>query len=100
MAVMHWVCNVICAKTLIPLQQVLGGQCDYYIEEAVLVFTDTAGQALAHRVELGIQRIRQCLWKRPNPSILRTPCLLGRDILSALELRYDHQKGYVELRAS
>lgn len=71
----------------------IGGQCGYYKEEAVLVFTDTTGQQLARQVELGIQQIQQ----RPDPQTLRTPCLLGRDILSEWELRYDHKNVHVEL---
>lgn len=71
----------------------IGGQCSYYKEQAVLVFTDTSGQQLARQVELGVQQIQQI----PNPQILRTPCLLGRDILSEFEFRYDHQNGHVEL---
>jgi len=75
----------------------IGGQCGYYSEEVILVFTDTTGQPLAHQLELSIQRIRRCLFKRPSYLILLTPCLLGRDILSEWEFRYDHQKGHVAL---
>lgn len=77
----------------------IGGKCAYYSEKATLVFTDTTGQSLARQVELGVQRIRRCLWRRPSPLVLRTPCLLGRDIISEWELQYDHQKEHVELIA-
>lgn len=76
----------------------IGGQCGYYSETAVLVFTDTTGQLSAYELELSIQRIRRrFLWRRPSPLVLRTPCLLGRDILSEWEFRYNHHKGHVEL---
>lgn len=75
----------------------IGGQCGYYSETAVLVFTATTGEPLACELELGIQRIRQFWWKRPSPIILRTPCLLGRDILSEWELRYNHKREDITL---
>jgi len=73
----------------------IGGWCGYYREKAVLVFTDATEQQLARQVELGIQQIQQ----RPDPQLLRTPCLLGRDILSEWEFRYDHKNRHVELIA-
>lgn len=75
----------------------IGGKCGYYSETALLVFTDTAGQPWSYELELGIQRIRRCLWKKPSLLVLRTPCLLGRDVLSQCELRYNHQKEDVTL---
>ncbi len=72
----------------------IGGKCGYYIEAAVLVFTDTTGQPLDCQIDLGIQCIRRCLWKR-NHWLLRTPCLLGRDVLSQWEFRYNHKTGDV-----
>ncbi len=75
----------------------IGGRCGYYNERAVLVFTDTKGQLLDVRVNLGIQRIRRFLWMKPKPIMLRTPCLLGRDVLSKWELQYNHKKKDVRL---
>ena len=75
----------------------IGGRCGYYRETAVLVFTDTNGQPLEFELELSIQRIRRFLCFRPSPLTLITPCLLGRDVLSQWELRYNHQKGDVTL---
>jgi hypothetical protein len=82
-----------------PLQYSLGigGRCGYYKEQAVLVFTDIIGQRWARQLEICIQQIRKCLWRKPNPVILLTPCLLGRDILSEWEFQYNHQKQHVEL---
>jgi hypothetical protein len=71
----------------------IGGQCGYYREDAVLVFTDTRGHQLARQLELGIQQIQES----PDPQILRTPCLLGRDIISEWKFRYDHRDRHVEL---
>lgn len=84
-------------KETLQFSSGIGGKCGYYREKAVLVFTDTNGRLLDFKLELSVQRIRQFLWIRPNPLILRTPCLLGRDILSAWELRYNHQKKDVTL---
>ena len=75
----------------------IGGQCGYYSETAVLVFTDTARQAVDFEVELGIQYMRRFLWKKPNRLAMRTPCLLGRDVLLEWELRYNHQKEDITL---
>jgi len=77
----------------------IGGQCGYYREDAVLVFTDTTGQLIDFELELSIQRIRKFLWMKPSLSTLLTPCLLGRDVLSEWELRYDHKRGEVTLIA-
>ena len=71
----------------------IGRKCGYYSETAVLVFTDTAGKTVDYELELGIQCIRRrFLWRRPSTLTMRTPCLLGRDVLSEWELRYNHQK--------
>lgn len=75
----------------------IGGKCGYYGETAILVFTDTKGQPIGREVELGIQRIRRFLWFRPSTLTMRTPSLLGRDILSEWELRYNHQKQDITL---
>jgi len=77
----------------------IGGQCGYYTETALLVFTDTTGQPLDFELELSIQRIRRFLWIRPSHLTLLTPCLLGRDVLSEWELRYNHQKEDITLIA-
>jgi hypothetical protein len=77
----------------------IGGKCGYYTEKAVLVFNDINGQPLGIELNLGIQCIRQFLWMKPNITTLRTPCLLGRDILSKWEFQYDHQKNNVKLIA-
>lgn len=84
-------------KETLRLSTGIGGQCGYYSETALLIFTDTTGQPVDYEVELGIQRIRRFLWIRPSPLILRTPCLLGRDVLSEWELRYNHQKEDITL---
>jgi hypothetical protein len=73
----------------------IGGKCGYYKETAILIFTDTAGRPVDRQIELGVQRINRCLWKKPN--ILLTPCLLGRDILLPWELQYNHRKHQVDL---
>jgi len=75
----------------------IGGECGYYRENAILVFTDTTGQPVEFELVLSIQRIRRFLWFWPNALIPRTPCLLGRDILSKWELRYDHKTEDVTL---
>lgn len=75
----------------------IGGKCGYYGEAAILVFTDTTGQPLARQLKLSVQQIRRCLWRRPGPLVLRTPCLLGRDLISEWEFQYDHKKRRVEL---
>lgn len=72
----------------------IGGKCGYYTENAELVFTDKKGQQIGFPLALGIQRIRRFLWIKPN---LRIPCLLGRDILSKWEFRYNHQKADIIL---
>jgi len=77
----------------------IGGQCGYYEETALLIFTDTTGQLLDYELELGIQCIRRFLWRRPSLLTLRTPCLLGHDVLSKWELRYNHQKEDITLIA-
>jgi len=77
----------------------IGGQCGYYEEDAVLVFTDTKGQELSFPLELSIQRIRRCLWRQPKSYILQTPCLLGRDLFSKWELRYNHRGKNITLIA-
>lgn len=77
----------------------IGGKCGYYKETALLVFTDTTGQPVEYKLELGIQQIRRCLLKKPNHVALRTPCLLGRDVLSKWELIYNHQKEDITLIA-
>lgn len=84
-------------KETLEISAGIGGQCDYYNETAVLVFTDTTGQTLDFKLELGIQRIRRLLWKRPSRLTLRTPCLLGRDVLLEWELRYNHKKAEITL---
>lgn len=75
----------------------IGGHWCYYRETALLVFIDTTGQPVGFELELGIQRIRRFLCLRPSPSTLLTPCLLGRDVLSEWELRYNHKKEDVTL---
>jgi len=75
----------------------IGGTCGYYTEDGILVFTDSTGQEIAFKLKLSIQRIRCWLWRKPSLSILRTPCLLGRDILSKWEFRYNHQKADIIL---
>ena len=75
----------------------IGGVCGYYKEDGVLIFTDNTGKEVPLELPLAIQRIRCWLWRRPSLAILRTPCLLGRDILSKWELRYNHQKEDITL---
>ena len=84
-------------KETLRLHTGIGGQCGYYRETAVLVFTDITGKPVDFELELSIQRIRQFLWIRPSPLTLLTPCLLGHDVLSKWELRYNHQKEEVTL---
>lgn len=69
----------------------IGGVCGYYREKGVLVFTDSNGQEVPFELTLSIQKIRCWLWMKPSLLTLRTPCLLGRDILSKWELRYNHR---------
>ncbi len=75
----------------------IGGQCGYYKETAILVFTDTTGQPLEFELTLGIQRIRRFLWRKPSLMTLITPCLLGRDVLAEWELRYNHSNNDITL---
>ena len=87
-----------CKDTLSPSTGI-GGQCGYYAEDAVLVFTDIKGQELSFPLKLSIQRIRRCLWRQPKLYVLQTPCLLGRDLFSKWELRYNHRKKDITLIA-
>lgn len=74
----------------------IGGSCDYYQEKAIIVFRDDKGKPLAKSALLGIQKID--LAELANRSeILRLPCLLGRDILSTGELRYNVPQGYTSI---
>lgn len=79
-------------KETLHMSAGIGGKCGYYREMAVLVFIDTSEQPVDYELDLSIQCIRKFLWRRPSSLVLRTPCLLGRDILSEWELRYNHQK--------
>jgi len=84
-------------KETLRLSTGIGGQCGYYVEKAVLVFTDDAGKLVDYELDLAIQCIHRSLWRKPNSLVLRTPCLLGRDILANWELHYSHQKGDITL---
>lgn len=83
-------------ETLSPSRGI-GGKCGYYAENAVLIFVDSNKQPVDFPLELRIQRIRRFLWIKPSLLTLLTPCLLGRDILSKWELRYNHQKEDITL---
>lgn len=67
----------------------IGGSCGYYRINGKLTFIDTKGKEIEVDLLIGIQRIKSFLWKKPRQMTLRTPCLLGRDILNKWKLIYD-----------
>lgn len=74
----------------------IGGNSRYYHERAILVFTDDKGQRLARGTSLGIQKLSP-IKTFFNKGILRLPNLLGRDILSRCEFRYDASNGNITM---
>lgn len=67
----------------------VGGHCQYYHERALLIFKDIDGNDLSKATLLGIQKIETTQFYS-DPDILRLPSLLGRDILSKCEFRYNY----------
>ncbi len=65
----------------------IGGSCEYFYEEAILVFRDDYGQYLSRPLDIGVQQIQQ--QHLNDPRSLYCPCLLGRDILNSCTLNYD-----------
>ena len=74
----------------------IGGKSKYYHERAILVFTDDKGQRVARGTILGIQKLSP-IRTFFNKGILRLPSLLGRDILSRCEFRYDAPNGNITM---
>lgn len=79
----------------------IGGiRCAYYHERATLLFRDEKSQPLSRVVMIGIQQFTEEDFNDPDnlEDCLECPSLLGRDILSRWELRYNHQKEDITLR--
>ncbi len=74
----------------------IGGHCYYYQERALLVFKDTNNNDFSRATLLGIQKIEPSEL-HTKPGILRLPSLLGRDILSKCELRYNYPSNETSL---
>jgi hypothetical protein len=73
----------------------ISGSCDYFYEDALLIFMDTRRQQVAESIKLGIQCIPTN--NRNDPDWLHCPCLLGRDIINKYLFTYDTQNDRVTL---
>lgn len=73
----------------------ISGSCDYFYEDAVLIFMDTRKRQVAEAIKLGIQCIPAA--NQHDPDWPHCPCLLGRDIMNKYILTYDAQGGRVTL---
>jgi len=74
----------------------ISGSCDYFYEEALLIFMDTRRRQVAEPIKLGIQCIPNT--NQNDPDWLHCPCLLGRDVLNKYIFNYDVQSGRVTLK--
>jgi hypothetical protein len=73
----------------------INGSCDYFYEDALLLFMDTNKHQLGEAVKLGIQCIPAT--NQNDPDWLHCPCLLGRDIINKYVFTYDAQNRRVTL---
>jgi len=69
----------------------ISGSCDYFYEDALLIFMDIRGREVAESIKLGIQCIP--VTNRSDPDWLHCPCLLGRDVINKYAFSYDAQNG-------
>lgn len=73
----------------------ISGSCDYFYEDALLIFMDIIGSQVAESIKLGIQCIPATT--QNDPEWLHCPCLLGRDIINKYTFTYDAQNGRATL---
>ena len=73
----------------------ISGNCDYFYENALLIFMDTRRRQVAESVKLGIQCIP--IPNQNDPTWMHCPCLLGRDIINKYVFTYDVQYRRVTL---
>lgn len=77
-------------STLLPASGV-GGSCDYYGEQATLIFRDTNGNWIPRTLKrIDIQQLKAT-------DRLDVPSLLGRDILNRWGLLYDYSNGQMHM---
>jgi hypothetical protein len=84
-------------RNTLDIARGIGGNCPYYGEGVLLVFTDENNQPITRWLRrLDIQKISQDD-VRIDGDVLRLPCLLGRDILNEWEFKYNAAQGNVTI---
>jgi hypothetical protein len=73
----------------------ISGSCNYFYEDALVIFMDMRNRQVAESIRLGIQCIPTTNQK--DPDWLHCPCLLGRDIINKYVFTYNAQNGRVTL---
>ena len=73
----------------------ISGSCDYFYEDALLIFMDARRRQVAESIKMGIQCIPAT--NQNDPDWLHCPCLLGRDIINKYVFTYDAQNDRVTL---